>query len=105
MVISNRIAARMRSPARRRGAAIGLAVHGHLEQDRREDAVAVEARAGDDPAPHLVDEVEPLLAAGLLALLDPVQLQPLRGAPTALVERCEESGAVRDLVPLGLPQV
>ncbi len=35
--------------------ALDLAVHGLLEQDRPEHAVAREARAGDDPAAHLVD--------------------------------------------------
>ena len=40
--------------------AVDLAVHGHLEQDRGQDAVAAEGGAGHDPGPHLVDEVEHL---------------------------------------------
>src|SRR5438477_562409 len=39
-------------------AALDLAVHRHLEEDRPEHPVPVEARTGDDARAHLVDAVE-----------------------------------------------
>src|SRR6478735_6510683 len=80
----------------RRALALDLAVHGPLEEDGAEDARAVEARAGDDPAPHRVHAVEHLVVAGVLALLDAVELERLRRAPTALVECGDEAGTALD---------
>ena len=76
-----------------RRTALDLAVHGHLEQDRAHDAVAVEGRAGDDAGAHLVDEVEHLLVARVGVLGDAVELERLGRAAAALVQRCDEAGA------------
>lgn len=62
-------------------AAVDLAVHRHLEQDGRDDPIAVEARAGDDPGAHLVHEVEHLLVTGVGVLGDAVELERLGVLP------------------------
>ena len=77
-----------------RAAALDLAVHRVLEQDRAEDAVAVEGRAGDDAGAHRVHEVEHLVVAGVGGLVDAVELERLRRAAAALVERGDEALAV-----------
>ncbi len=83
-----------------RRAALDLAVHRLLEQDRAHDAVAVEGRAGDDAGAHLVHQVEHLLVAGVGVLGDAVELQRLRRAAAALVERGDEAGAALGLLEL-----
>src|SRR5690606_15568707 len=80
--------------------AVDLAVHRLLEEDRPDDAVAVERRVGDDAGPHLVDEVEHLVLAGVLALVDAVELERLGRGSTALVEGGDEARIVGDLVEL-----
>ena len=84
----------------RGGTALDVAIHGHLEQDRGQDPVAVEARAGDDPGPHLVHEVEHLLVTGVGVLGDAVELQRLGGAAAALVEGGDEAVPGCELVGL-----
>ena len=76
-----------------RSAALHLPVHRLLEEDRAEDAVAVEARAGHDPGPHRVHQVEHLRLVGEGAPVDAVPLERLRGAAAALVQRGDEPGA------------
>src|SRR5690606_3202762 len=71
--------------------ALDLAVHRALEEDRAEDAAAVERRARDDPPPHLMDEIEHLLLGGPGALVDAVETQRLRRAAPALVQCSDES--------------
>ena len=88
-----------------RRTSLDLAVHRHLEQDRAHDAVAVEGGAGDDPGPHLVHQVEHLLVAGVGVLGDAVELQRLRRAAAALVERGDEAGAALRLLELVLVHV
>ena len=60
-------------------------LHRLLEQDRAEDAGAVEGRAGDDAGAHLVDEVEHLGLGVVAALVDAVLGQRLRAC-------CRRSG-------------
>ncbi len=79
-----------------------LAVHGLLEEDRTEDPVTAEARARDDAGPHLVDEVVHRLVAGVLRLVDAVELQRLRRAAAALVEGGDEALSGLDLLKLCL---
>src|SRR5690606_8364107 len=81
-------------------AALDLAVHRVLEQDRAHDTIAVERRARDDAGPHLVDEVEHLLLVRVGVFPDPVQLQRLRRAAPALVQRRDESIAETNLLEL-----
>ncbi len=57
-----------------------VAVHRVLEQDRGENAVAIEARAGDDARPHLMHQRVHLLFVGPSALFDPI----LRRVPGVL---------------------
>ncbi len=86
-------------PQERRGTlTFDLAIHGHLEEDRTEDPVAVEGGARDDAAPHGVDHVEHLIVAVVLGLLDAVGEQRLRGRAATLIERRQEAGAGADLV-------
>src|SRR5690606_34753715 len=80
--------------------ALDLAVHRHLEQDRSDDAVATEGGAGDDAGAHLMDQVEHLVFTRVGALLDPVQLQRLGRAPTALIEGGDEALTGADLLEL-----
>ena len=85
-----------------RATTFDVAVHGHLEEDGGEHPVAVEARAGDDARTHLVDPVVHLGLVAVGILTEAVQLQCLRCASTALVERGDESFAVAHLVEHGL---
>ena len=82
--------------------AVDLAVHGHLEEDRAEDPVAAEGGAGDDPAAHLVDEVEHLGVVAVGRLVDAVELERLGGAAPALVEGGDEAVARLDLLELSV---
>src|SRR3546814_14637728 len=77
-----------------------LAVHRHLEEDGAQDLAAVEARALDDPAAHLVDAVEHLLLVGVRVLAHAVELQRLGRAATALVERGDEALPLAHLLVL-----
>ena len=77
-----------------------LAVHRHLEQDRAEDALAVERGAGDDPGAHLVDPVVHLGVAGVGRLVDAVEPQRLGSAATTLVQCRDESLGGLDLLEL-----
>src|SRR5205823_3830983 len=77
--------------------AVDLTVHRHLEQDRPEDALPVERRALDDAGAHLVHAVEHLGLARVRGLLDAVELQRLRRAATALIERGDEALTLADL--------
>jgi hypothetical protein len=82
-----------------RGAdALDLPVHGLLEQDRRQDPLPGESRAGDDARAHLVDQVEHLGLVGVRRLRDAVQPQRLGCAAAALVERRDEAPAGPDLL-------
>src|SRR5690606_21316906 len=81
-------------------AALDLAVHRVLEQDRAHDTIAVERRARDDAGPHLVDAVEHLFFVRVGVFPDPVQLQRLRRAAPALVQRRDESIAETNLLEL-----
>jgi hypothetical protein len=84
----------------RGGTALDVAIHGHLEQDRGQDPVTVEARAGDDPGAHLVHEVEHLLVTGVGVLGDAVELQCLGCAAPALIEGGDEAVSCCELVSL-----
>ena len=65
----------------------------HLEQNRGENVVAGERRAGDDPGPHLVDEIEHLVLVVAVDLgLHPVRLESLRCGASGLVQSGNESG-------------
>jgi hypothetical protein len=74
-----------------------LAVHRVLEQDRAEDAVAVEGRRGDDARAHLVHLGVHRLFARVGRLRHSVELERLGRAATALVEGREESVLGEDL--------
>ena len=73
------------------GLAADLAVHGLLEQDRGEHPVAGEGRAGYEPGARLVDHVEHLVFALVLALVDAIELEGLRRAAAALIEGRDEA--------------
>ena len=45
----------------------------------------------DDAGAHLVHEIEHLVVAGVLALLDSIELEGLGRAAAALVESCDKS--------------
>jgi len=81
-------------------AALDLPIHGVLEQDRAEHALAGERRIGDDPGAHGVHGVEHLGVAGPRVLGHAVLGERLRGAAAALVERGEEPTAGADLLEL-----
>jgi hypothetical protein len=66
-----------------RSTAVDLAIHGLLEQDRGQHAIAVECRAVDDPRAHGVHQIEHLLVARVGFRLDAVQAQRLRRAAAA----------------------
>ena len=75
------------------GDSLDLAIHRHLEQDRRENMVASKRRAGDDPGPHLVDEIEHLvLIVSINLRFYPICLEGLRGRTAGLVQGRNESG-------------
>ena len=59
---------------------VDLAVHRLLEQDGAQESIAVERRAGDDPRPHCVHQVEHLDVVAVRRLVDAVELERLRGA-------------------------
>ena len=80
--------------------ALDLAVHRLLEQDRAQDAIAVERRAGDDPRAHRVDQVEHLLLARIGILLEAVQAERLRRAAATLIERGDEASGGLELLVL-----
>lgn len=69
---------------------VDLPVKGALE-DRAENPVAGEHRAGDDAGAGGVDEVEHLRLRRVLQLVDAVHAQWLGRAPVALVKRCDET--------------
>ena len=83
-----------------RAPALDVTIHGPLEEDGPEDAIAVEAGAGHDAGPHLVDEVEHLLVVRPRVLRDPVELERLGRAAAALVERGDEPLARPHLLEL-----
>ena len=80
-----------------RSPSLDLSVHGVLEQDRAEDAVTVEAVAGDDSGAHRVHQLEHLVVAGERVLVDAVGEQRLGSATAALVERGDEAFPVGNL--------
>ena len=80
--------------------ALDLPVHRLLEEDRPEDAVTVERRAGDDAGAHLVDEIEHLVVVRPCRLVEPVEPERLRGAAPALVEGGDEALGALDLLEL-----
>ena len=82
------------------GFPLDLAVHRVLEQDRTEDPIATEVRAGDDARAHLVDNAEHLLVTRVAVLIDSVQAQRLGRAATTLIEGGDETGFVLDLLQL-----
>ena len=75
-----------------RGLALDIPVHGVFEENRRQDAVAVEGRAGDDARAHLVHQAEHLLVAVVGVFLDAVEAQGFGCAATALVQGGDEAG-------------
>lgn len=79
---------------------VDVAVHGVLEKDGAEDAIAVETRTGDDPSAHLVHEGEHLVIAGVGAFVNAVALERLRAAATALVKRSDEAVVAPKLLEL-----
>ncbi len=74
--------------------------HRLLEQDRREDARAVEGSAGEHPRPHRVDEVEHLPLGAVPAPRNAILGQRLGRAAATLVEGCEEPLTRADLLQL-----
>jgi hypothetical protein len=70
------------------------------ERDRAEDAIAGEARTGDDAGAHLVDPVEHVLFGGEPAVVHPVLPERLRRAASALVKGGDEPLPGPDLVVL-----
>jgi hypothetical protein len=83
-----------------RVAPLDLAVHRVLEEDRAENAVAGEARAGDDPGAHPVHEREHLGVSRVRLGWNPVLRESLRRASAALVECRDEARAEPHLVEL-----
>ena len=67
-------------------------IHRVLEQDGREDAVALEGRAGDDARAHRVHEVASSRRRRTMRLGNAVQVQGLGRAAAALVQRGDETG-------------
>src|SRR4029453_1895401 len=84
----------------RGGRAIDLPVHGVLEQDGADDALAGEGRAGHDPCPHLMHDREHLFLVGPRIVLDAVGAQCVRRTATALVQRRNEPGVCPHLFQL-----
>src|SRR4029077_12468032 len=82
------------------GHAADVPLHRLQEQDRRENAVAVERRAGEHAGPHLLAGIQPLLLRAVPVLADAVLLEGLRRAPAALVQGGEEAAAISDLLQL-----
>jgi len=80
---------------------VDLPVKGALE-DRAENPVAGEHRAGDDAGAGGVDEVEHLRLRRVLQLVDAVHAQWLGRAPVALVKRCDETLSALESGLLGL---
>ena len=80
--------------------AVHVPFHGLLEQDRREDARAVEGRAGHHPGAHGVDQVEHLRVGAVAVLVDAVLRQRLGRAAAALVQGSEETLTSPDLLEL-----
>src|SRR5690606_8589384 len=84
----------------RRVLALEAAVQGALEQDRAQDPVAVEGRAGDDALAHPVHQAEHFILVRPRRGLDAIEPERLRGAAAALVERRDETLARGDPVTL-----
>ena len=75
------------------GNSLDLTIHRHLEQNRGKNVVAGERRAGDDPGPHLVDQIKHLVLVVAVDLgLHPVRLESLRCGASGLVQSGNESG-------------
>ena len=70
---------------------VDVAIHRAFEQDRREHPISVKRGVLDDAGAHLVHEIEHLVVAGVLALLDSIELEGLGRATAALVESCDKS--------------
>merc|ERR550532_2284538 len=77
---------------------IDVAVHGRLKKDGANRALPGKLGVLDDARTHLMHLVHHLRIAGVLGLLDAVELQGLRSAPATLVQRGEEAVLVGDLV-------
>ena len=81
----------------RRWLAFNVPVHGAFEQNRPENAVAVEAGRGDDAGAHLMDQREHLFIVGPRTFLDAVGGERLGRAAAALVQRGQKAGLRLDL--------
>lgn len=84
----------------RGGDAVDVPFHGLLEQDRRENARAIERRACQHAAPHGVDQVEHLGVGAVAIAPDAVIGERLGRAATALVKGGEKTAAGPDLLQL-----
>src|SRR5680860_45794 len=81
-------------------------LHRVLEEDGAEDPVTIEGRTLDDSRSHLVDEREHLVVvARVRRLVDPVQLESLRRAAAALIQRGDEASPLPDLLELLLVHI
>ena len=79
---------------------VDLPLHGLLEENRRDDAVAVKCRAGEHAGAQGVDEVEHLGIGAVPVPADAVLGQRPRRAAAALVEGREEARRGPDLLQI-----
>mmetsp|Transcript_81553 Transcript_81553/g.212093 ORF Transcript_81553/g.212093 Transcript_81553/m.212093 type:complete len:208 (-) Transcript_81553:8-631(-) len=78
-------------------------VEGILKQDGGDDARAVEGRATEDAAAHLVCLVQHFRLPEVVADTDPVKPQHLRSTAQALVKSCDKAFLAAHLLQLLIP--